>query len=107
MALVDLHPRDAETLAAKAWDATHAPDDPDFSGCSIDHRTKLVTAAASIAATGTAGIAGLEAFEAAVLAELEVVPASEPAAEDAPVPSPGQTTGVGEPEPLDVEGGIN
>lgn len=63
-----MHTQDLAKLAEAAWDATKPDEDPPFAAVAMDHRGKLLTATRSIYETGTAGIQGLEEFEAYVLA---------------------------------------
>jgi hypothetical protein len=59
-----LHFRDAEALAARAWDVTKAEDEPVFAACSSEHRSKLINIVEDIVERGVgSGIAGLEHFE--------------------------------------------
>lgn len=76
---MSLHPRDAELLAAIAWNTTKAADDPIFAACTPEHKSKLFAIINSVERGIPAGVTGLEAFEAAVSGELaEVVPVIAP-----------------------------
>jgi hypothetical protein len=59
-----IHFRDAEALAARAWNVTKAEDEPEFAACASEHRSKLVNIVEDIVERGVgSGIASLEHFE--------------------------------------------
>jgi hypothetical protein len=59
-----IHFRDAEALAARAWNVTKAEDEPVFAACASEHRSKLVNIVEDIVERGVgSGVPGLEHFE--------------------------------------------
>lgn len=64
---LDKLPDSAGNIAEVAWNDTKEEADPLYASCAALHRQKLDAALVAIEATGTAGIQGLEDYEARVL----------------------------------------
>lgn len=60
---MSLHVRDAALVAAEAWNATKTAEDPEWDGCVMEHKSKLLAAVTSLEKGQPSGIAGLDAFE--------------------------------------------
>lgn len=70
-ALAKLPDTPGANIEEVAWNDTKRDDDPPYNALAIEHRQKLHTAAEAVRATGSAGIVGLEAYEARVKELLE------------------------------------
>lgn len=61
--VLDQYP-DESNIAERAWNQTKSDEDPLYKDTTATHRHRLTTAVDSIRTTGTAGIEGLQEFEA-------------------------------------------